>query len=48
MQEELSAESLERINAYMDQYHIEDRSESLLVEHGTEVARHLRAVLHQQ
>jgi len=38
MQEELSAESLERINAYMDRYDIEDRGEALLEEHGTEVA----------
>ena len=30
MQEELSTESLERINQYMDQFHIEDRNEQLL------------------
>ena len=38
MQEELSTESLERINQYMDQFHIEDRNEQLLEEYGTEVA----------
>ncbi len=37
MQEELSAESLERINSYMDQYHIEKRGESLMKDHGTDV-----------
>ena len=38
MQEELSTESLERINQYMDQFHMEDRNEQLLEEYGTEVA----------
>ena len=35
MQEELSAESLERINSYMDQYHIEKRGESVSYTHLT-------------
>ena len=38
MQEELSTESLEHINQYMDQFHIEARNEQLLEEYGTEVA----------
>ena len=38
MQEELSTESLERINQYMDQFHMEDRNEQLLEGYGTEVA----------
>jgi len=38
MQEELSTESLERINQYMDQFHIEDRNEQLLEEYGTDVS----------
>ena len=38
MQEELSTESLEHINRYMNQFHIEDRNEQLLEEYGTEVA----------
>ena len=38
MQEELSVESLERINQYMDQFQIKDRNEQLLKKYGTEVA----------
>ena len=38
MQEELSAESLERINAYMDQYDMEARNEEMLVDRGPDVS----------
>jgi len=38
MQEELSAESIERINAYMDQYDMEARSEEMLVDRGPDVS----------
>ena len=38
MQEELSTDSLEHINRYMNQFHIEDRNEQLLEEYGTKVA----------
>ena len=38
MQEELSAESLERINAYMDQYDMEARSEEMLADRGPDVS----------
>ena len=38
MMEELSAESLERINAYMEQYDMEARNEALLTDRGPDVA----------
>ena len=38
MQEELSAESIERINAYMEQYDMEARSEEMLADRGSDVS----------
>jgi hypothetical protein len=38
MQGELSAESIERINAYMDQYDMEARSEEMLADRGPDVS----------
>ena len=38
MQEELSAESIERINAYMEEYDIEARSEKILADRGPDVS----------
>jgi len=41
MQEELSAESIEAINAYMEQYEIEDRTGPMMEAHGTDVSKWL-------
>lgn len=41
MQEELSAESIEAINAYMDRYDIEDRTGPMMEAHGTDVSKWL-------
>ena len=38
MQEELSVESIERINTYMEQYDIEARSEKILADRGSDVS----------
>ena len=41
MQEELSAESIERINNYMEQFQIEKREEGLMRDHGPDVSEWL-------
>ena len=41
MQGELSAESIEAINAYMEQYEIEDRTGPMMEAHGTDVSKWL-------
>ena len=41
MQEELSVESIEAINAYMEQYEIEDRTGPMMEAHGTDVSKWL-------
>ena len=41
MQEELSVESIERINNYMEQFQIEKREEGLMRDHGPDVAEWL-------
>ena len=45
MQEELSAESIERINAYMDQYNMEARSEEMMANRGPDVSAWLSKCL---
>ena len=41
MQGELSVESIEAINAYMEQYEIEDRTGPMMEAHGTDVSKWL-------